>query len=96
MAYLCYNSALLERLYMHNTSEERVPFNTLIRVRTDDQLRSRLKRIARRRGCDESDVVREALIGFATTEEDRLGMLEPQQLPDDDETAAFARTGGMA
>lgn len=48
----------------------------LIRVRAGEALKRRVKRVAERRGCDEADVVREAVIRRVEEEEERLGLAQ--------------------
>lgn len=48
----------------------------LFRVRASGRLKHRVQRVARQRGCDESDVVREAIMRRVEEEEQRLGLPE--------------------
>lgn len=53
--------------------------NETIRVRSTTDLKERIDRIAERRGCDASDVIREALLRFAESTEQALGITEEKQ-----------------
>lgn len=45
-----------------------------LRLRLPDGWKKRLNRVARKRGCDASDVARESMIVFLAAEEERLGI----------------------
>lgn len=45
------------------------PLIDLIRFRTTESLKKRVAKLAKRRGCDISDVVREAVIAFVEQSE---------------------------
>jgi predicted transcriptional regulator len=50
--------------------------DAMIRFRVDEDLKKRVERLATFRGCDASDIGREAVLSFLRTEESRLGLVE--------------------
>lgn len=50
--------------------------DTTLRVRTTEELKKRVERVADIRGCDSSDVVREAILLKMNEEEERLNLPE--------------------